>query len=1155
MITYIKPRKALNASYSKLPVLAERIEKLRTNLKTYIELGKPDESEEYHKGLIKDFLSNTWYGDDYSLNTNYREDLVIYTGKDVSANAGVIIEAKSPNNKSEMLSEKNENCKALQECVYYFMQEAITKKNSDIKKIIITNYEEWFIFEAKDFFRFFCNKANSIYDEFIKFELGQLTDTKTSYFYEKCAKPAIDKWLEKENINAVHFSIRDFYEPEQNKLSTLYKILSPENLLSKPFTNDSNSLDKNFYAELLHIIGLEEVKESGKKLIKRKEKENRNKASLLEQAIYQLEEEISDEEKCFETALRLVITWVNRLLFLKLVESQQLSYQNKNPEYSFLTIKKVQDFDELNDLFFKVLGKRIENRDEELQKKFSHVPYLNSSLFEPTEDEGILKIRGIKNRPLELFSQTVLKNDSGKKLTGEMDNLQYFFAFLDSYNFASDSSDEIQNENKTLINASVLGLIFEKINGYKDGSFFTPGFITQYMAEEAIDKVVVQKFNEIKGWKCKNLEELEEEIDDREEANEIINKVHICDPAVGSGHFLVSALNRLLFIKSYLNILLDKNGKRIKRSDWELKLENDEITVVDEDGNRFEYKATNSERQRVQEALFNEKRTIIENCLFGVDLNPNSVYICRLRLWIELLKNTYYTEQSNFTQLETLPNIDINIKCGNSLISKFPIKVGESVLSGKIGDEQSTELKKLIPQYKMAVAEYKRENNKETKRKVVEKIASIKKSIIGGDTYLFEEYFQDEILASKIFKNSMEWMIEFPEVLNDDGIFEGFDCVIGNPPYIQLQANKGFLADLYKDFKYETFFKMGDIYCLFIERGFSLLKQDGILSFINPNTWLQSISFSPFRKFVTTKFAWKKIALTNKVFDEATVDTHCVIFEKKDEKSDCEIFRVNNDSKVEFLHNVESHLICNTENVINIEINPEKRKIIEKIKANSSPFSTYFDITVGVKPFQKGKGKPAQTAETVATKPFVVEGDKPDSKWSPLMRGSLMNRYVNLWNNNYWILYGEWLAEPRNRKIFDAPEKIIIRQTGDSIIATIIESGIICRDNLYVCVPKENINLKYILGISNSKAADFYYEFLNPEKGEGLAQVKREHVAQLPIPTATPDQQNEIIALVDKILKAKKTGADTSELENQIDQKVYELYGLTEEEIKVVEEK
>lgn len=192
MITYIKPRKALNASYSKLPVLAERIEKLRTNLKTYIELGKPDESEEYHKGLIKDFLSNTWYGDDYSLNTNYREDLVIYTGKDVSANAGVIIEAKSPANKSEMLSEKNENCKALQECVYYFMQEAITKKNSDVKKIIITNYEEWFIFEAKDFFRFFCNKANSIYDEFIKFELGQLTDTKTSYFYEKCAKPAID---------------------------------------------------------------------------------------------------------------------------------------------------------------------------------------------------------------------------------------------------------------------------------------------------------------------------------------------------------------------------------------------------------------------------------------------------------------------------------------------------------------------------------------------------------------------------------------------------------------------------------------------------------------------------------------------------------------------------------------------------------------------------------------------------------------------------------------------------------------------------------------------------------------------------------------------------------------------------------------------------
>ena len=282
---------------------------------------------------------------------------------------------------------------------------------------------------------------------------------------------------------------------------------------------------------------------------------------------------------------------------------------------------------------------------------------------------------------------------------------------MDAYNFSSDSAGGITHNSKTLINASVLGLIFEKINGYKDGSFFTPGFITEYMAKETVERTVIAKFNEAKGWKCKNLDELADKIEDRAEANEIFNTIRICDPAVGSGHFLVSVLNRLLFIKSYLDILLDKNCKRIKRGDWELRLENDEISILDEDGNPFVY-TTNSERQRVQETIFAEKSIIIENCLFGVDINPASVYICRLRLWIELLKNAYYTKQSGYTRLETLPNIDINIKCGNSLVSKYVVCMGSSVIEQVKNDEtKSKEFKKLVNEYKKAVSAYKNENN------------------------------------------------------------------------------------------------------------------------------------------------------------------------------------------------------------------------------------------------------------------------------------------------------------------------------------------------------------------------------------------------------------------------------------------------------------
>ena len=1157
-ITFINPKKALNTVFYKLPVLESEIQKLSKNLSIYIKSAKEGESEEYHKGLIKDFFANTWYSPSYSVNTNGREDLVIFNGNDTTSKPAVIIEAKSPTNTAEMFSGNNYNCKALQECVYYFLQENLKFGNNEIKHIIITNYEDFYIFDAKDFSRFFLAKTNPIVNQFNKFEAKQLADTKTSFFYENCAKPAIEKWIEHENICVTHVTPKTFYEQGEESLIPLYKIFSPEHLLAKTFANDSNSLDRNFYAELLHIIGLEEIKDGGKKLIQRKSSDSRDSASLIESTIYQLEEEISNEEKCFETALHLVITWVNRLLFLKLVESQQVAYQKGNVNYKFLTEKLVPDFDELNILFFKVLGRKIESRDSEVREKYKFVPYLNSSLFEISEEESRLQIRGIKNKPIKLYGKTVLKDENGKRLTGSLDNLTYIFRFLDAYNFSSDSAGGITQNSKTLINASVLGLIFEKINGYKDGSFFTPGFITEYMAKETVERAVIQKFNEAKGWKCKNLDELADEIDDRVEANEIFNTIRICDPAVGSGHFLVSVLNRLLFIKSYLNILIDKNGKRIKRGDWELRLENDEISILDDEGNPFVY-TTNSERQRVQETIFAEKRTIIENCLFGVDINPASVYICRLRLWIELLKNTYYTETSGYTQLETLPNIDINIKCGNSLISKYNVCIGSSVIEQVKKDEtKSKEFKKLVLQYKEAVSAYKNENNKETKRAVEEAIRNVKSQIRGVIQYdLFDKEANEKAIKEDIFKNSLEWMFEFPELLDDDGRFIGFDAVIGNPPYIQLQTNKGALANLYKDLGYKTFFKTGDIYCLFVELGFKLLKSNGALSFINPNTWLQSISFSPFRKFVTTHFAWNSIAMSNKVFDEATVDTHCIYFIKNNEQTDCNIFRIEQNAVLVFLHKIEKQFISDIENVINIELNSQSRSIIEKIQSKSNHLSDYFDIYNGVKPFEKGKGKPAQTAETLKTKPFVKEGEKPSEEWSPLLRGSLIGQYENKWNDNYWILYGEWLAAPRDKKIFDAPKKIVVRQTGDSIIATIIEDGIICRDNLHICVPHESTKLSFGLGVMNSQLTNFYYEFLNPEKGEALAQVKKEHVVQLPIPSATPEQQQPIIDLVDKILVAKKADntADTSAMEAEIDRLVYELYGLTEEEIKIVEGK
>ena len=1171
-ITFIKAKKALNTAFFKLPVLESEIQKLSKNLGIYINSAKDGESEEYHKGLIKDFFANTWYAPDYSVNTNGREDLVIFNGNDTASKPAVIIEAKSPTNTAEMFSASNQNCKALQECVYYFLQENLKFGNNEIKHIIITNYEDFYIFDAKDFYRFFLAKTNPIVDQFNKFEAKQLADTKTSFFYENCAKPAIEKWIDCENISVTKVTPKTFVEQDEESLIPLYKIFSPEHLLSRPFANDSNSLDRNFYAELLHIIGLEEVKDGGKKLIQRKSAENRDSASLIESAIYQLEEEISSEEKCFETALHLVITWVNRLLFLKLVESQQVAYQKGNADYKFLTEKLVPDFDELNILFFKVLGRKIENRDSEVREKYKFVPYLNSSLFEISREESRLQIRVIKNKPIKLYSQTVLKDEKGKRLTGTLDNLAYIFRFLDAYNFSSDSAGGITQSSKTLINASVLGLIFEKINGYKDGSFFTPGFITEYMAKETVERAVIQKFNDIKGLKCKNLDELADEIDDREEANEIYNSIRICDPAVGSGHFLVSVLNRLLFIKSYLNILLDKNGKRIKRGDWELRLENDEISILDEDGNPFVY-TTNSERQRVQETIFAEKRAIIENCLFGVDINPASVYICRLRLWIELLKNAYYTEESGYTQLETLPNIDINIKCGNSLVSKFVVRTGSSVMEQVKNDEtKSREFKKLVNEYKKTVLQYKNESNKETKRAVDEAIRKVKTQIRGVIQYdLFDEELNENARKEDIFKGTLEWMFEFPEVLDDDGRFIGFDAVIGNPPYgifnkkqnqkVSLNTSDG-IINLIRERYAEADEGMINAAKVFYALGFRLMSKKGYLCMIIPFGILADTSSVKIRNAIFKNHSFLRIdvfperdSTSRRVFEDAKMSTAILL--SSNEKQE---------TKTSVGLTFEKHIPKNRAAFSVQDITEFSSEMMQIPMCDRGTFDLLMKMRSRSDLMKFGEIAPSIEGEIHMTKckPAITSDSSKDSflKGAQIAKWYYKTDISEISQGEIEFIDSEKLKSVCSaEKISNASRERIVfqRLTGINekyrLKATMIPSGIFIANSVNNLTYQTSYPAKLLLALFNSKLLNSIFKATSTSSN-----VNGYEVDALPLPQLSEENselQQQIISLVDEILATKKANhaADTTALEAEIDRLVYALYDLTDNEIKFIEGK
>jgi adenine-specific DNA-methyltransferase len=517
-ISVLNLRKSINKAYLKVKPNRSQIETFKKNITNLFDQIKDSESEEFHKNIISEFLRNTYYSPDHYINTKGRADLVIHNGKDSKSSVGVLFEVKKPGNKSEMPSCGNINIKAFHELILYYLRERITNKNLEIKHIVITNIFEWYIFNSVDFESIFANNKGLV-EQFTDFEEERLSGTNTDFFYKNIAEPFIRN--SDSIIPFTHFDIRDFETTiknadwkDDNKLITLFKILSPEHLLKLPFANDSNNLDKAFYNELLHIIGLEETKDGGKKVIGRKSENKRNPGSLIENAINILTYDdclshlpkLSDfgknsEEQLFNIGLEHVITWMNRISFLKLLEGQLVKYNGGDKAFRFLNIERIHDYDELNKLFFQVLAVKESVRSAAIKQKFNGIPYLNSSLFESAElEHRTIRINSLDDHTfLPVLSNTVLKERTEKKITGEIDPLKYMFEFLDSYDFSSEGSEDIEEENKTLINASVLGLIFEKINGYKDGSFFTPGFITMNMCHETILRAVVQKYNEAKA--------------------------------------------------------------------------------------------------------------------------------------------------------------------------------------------------------------------------------------------------------------------------------------------------------------------------------------------------------------------------------------------------------------------------------------------------------------------------------------------------------------------------------------------------------------------------------------------------------------------------------------------------------------------------------
>ena len=1282
---------ALNKAFLKVKPNRSQIEAFKLNLIQLLDRANEEESEEFHKTLVRDFLKKTYYDPQHFINTKGRNDLVIHNGNKATSAVGVIIEAKKPSNKSGMLSTKKLNVKALHELLLYFLRERISEKNVDLKNLIATNLYEWFVFDANEFEKLFAQDKKLV-KQFEDFEAGRLSGQNTDFFYREIATPAIAK-VEAE-LAYTFVDIRKYEKPLRNqnpkddaKLIKLYKLLSPEHMLKLPFANDSNSLDKKFYGELLHIIGLTETKKGSKKLIERNKSADRNQGSLLENAIIQLDslDSISRldnakqygenrEERLFNVGLELSITWVNRILFLKLLEAQLFTYHQGNLDYAFLSFDKIPNYDALNKLFFQVLAKQYSERSELVKDKFAKVPYLNSSLFEPSEIEhSTLFISNLEDDyQIPIYGSTVLKDSKGKKRSGKLNSLQYLFEFLSAYDFSSEGSEEIQEDNKSLINASVLGLIFEKINGYKDGSFFTPGFITMYMCRETIRKAVLQKFNEAKGWNCETLDELYDKIEDREEANQLINQIKICDPAVGSGHFLVSALNEMIALKSELKILQDRQGKRLK--EYEVEVVNDELIVTDEEGELFEYRPQSKESQRVQETLFHEKQTLIENCLFGVDLNPNSVKICRLRLWIELLKHAYYktdfgsaqsTKKQSQPALETLPNIDINIKCGNSLISRFDLDADlRQVLK---------ESKYSIDSYKVAVDTYRNAKSKEQKREMEALIEAIKSDFrteIGQNSKeqkqldrlgaeLYQKYTAprlldvelkrgdktkqetarkklekkinalkekiDNIKNNSIYENAFEWRFEFPEVLNEEGDFMGFEVVIGNPPYMRVQEIQASQANekLYYEDCYTNAKAAYDLANIFFELAVNISSKDSNNSFIFPHKFFNSASSEVFRNYLKEGQYIDEIAHfgANMVFDDADTYT-CVtqfssspanyfMFQRFPFKSDFKNLMIDSTKygkitykmldRASALYGGNQWILFDFEKGIDVfeKLYFKSKKLSEVLEGifqgiatskdklyvvdciSENPFTIKVPLTGEIykvektlfKPFLMGKD--VQRFSHLKTNKYVFfpyqikEGEASVISINELKENfPLTSKYVfdnehefknresgKAGRMEHWHTY----IYPKNLNRFEQKKLSSMEICAKHPNVTINNDNIYHNTKVYSWVLKEDSkeSYEYLLAIANSKLMWWFLNTTGDTLQGDARTFKTNYLNPFPIPKQVSSKiESSIQSKVSQILTLKKEdpAADTSTLEAEIDALVYELYGLSEEEIRIVEE-
>lgn len=1071
----LKRRDLLKSSIFSNLSNTEELNNLSEKLEIYkngIRKAKEDkESEEHCKNILKDFLNGAFK---YNCNTKGKIDLTIkYEG-----NIKAIIETKNYDNKTEMIKDNDYYYKSFyQSVLYYYQSRKNINKDMTVEHIIITDFENIYLFLRSDFEYLTANK------QIINFFNVKKIDTNTKDFYN--SSKAI---LEKINREVVGYKINLF----EDDAEIIFKFLSPYNICSLKTNNDFNIISNTFYREIIYMMGLEETKD--KKLVL-----NKVDNTLIKLTMDILDEDLKGEEK-FETALKLNILWINRILFLKILEAQLRVFRDDN-NLHILNYNEIVDYSFLYTLFFKVLAKSKERRITENKENeyYKHIPYLNSSLFEETEEEKINSIIKLNNSlKMKIMSGSVLYKDRDfdKK---ELNFLEYILRFLNCYIFNAINDSSNINKN-TIIKSSILGLVFERLNGYKDGSHFTPPAITMYMAKYSIEKSIVNKFNKFfKDANFKNIDEIKIYVDAnihkiKEQVKYILDSITIIDPACGSGHFLVACLNELIKIKSYLHVL---------SNDIKVDIEDDELVINYINGAEYKYNMEGGNiseiKQKIQKILFEAKKHIINNQLYGVDINPNSVNICRLRLWIELLKSSYYLENNGadkYIDLEILPNLEFKVLSANSLI-ELEEKEGNNNL--KLAYDK-TELVKNMREYFNA--------DFETKKEIRKKVLKLLKEYSQYNTKL-KDYNPFDMLKSYDFFDS--------EIMF--GI-DSFDIVIMNPPYFQLTGKHKYLHYFEKGKN-----KTADIYQLFMETALNkLLSQMGVVSAVVSNKWMRAGYGERTREFLYNNcYVFEIIDLGANWFESATVDTNIITYAKDREKQEkIEAYKISKCENIELNKNEKDNFIFTSKDYgAWIILNKTEKDILEKVKKFKPLKDWNIQINYGIK---TGFNEAFIIDEETKNK-LILEDKKSKEIIKPLLRGRDIKRYSYDFKNLYLINTHNGIKEknilPIDINKYSAIKKHLDKYYSDLEVRqdkgitpynlrncayledfekskivwasvgeneySYIEKGIYLLDTNYFLVCDNEEILKYLIGVFNSKLFLFALSYKDTQLGDGGA--------------------------------------------------------------------